>query len=361
MRNGRWAPTHPPSLPKELTFRKRFATDRVDALACRTTDDPRRCCNTERGSDQLDRSNGHLDLMAVDQLNAAPSSPGASLPTAPHPMANPGYGKRSAPSQLPRTGRDFAHLPPREASIATYLDQLPDGADISVKTLAKVLPYGQCALRTALNRLQDAGHLRRGSECVATDQVLLWVTRTFFSRTARDDAWWEAFANGDAPPERPQRPTRSRALVLLAALGRTTPSLTLSQADCTALEPLVIDWFERGATESEIIHALTNGLPTPIHHAAALIRRRLTDKIPPHRPTPATPRPALRTLECGECRAPSTQETLVGGLCGRCRGIPDTPHTGPTGAVPASQVSNRMGTLRAALTPRSDRPSRTGR
>lgn len=49
----------------------------------------------------------------------------------PHPMANPGYGKRSAPDQRPRTAHDFAHLPPREAAIAAYLDRLPDGADIS--------------------------------------------------------------------------------------------------------------------------------------------------------------------------------------------------------------------------------------
>ncbi len=188
--------------------------------------------------------------MAVSQLNAAPrpphTPPPAAPPTAsrPHPMANPGYGKRSAPAQLPRTGHDFSHLPPREAAIAAYLDRLPDGADISVKTLAKVLPYGQCALRTALNRLQREGHLRRGSECVAADDGCLhWVTRTFFSRTARDDDWWEAFARGDAPRERPRRPTRSRSFVLLAALGRTAPSLVLSQADCAALEPLVTDWL----------------------------------------------------------------------------------------------------------------------
>lgn len=167
------------------------------------------------------------DPMAVSQLSATPCAPPVSLPAPPpappHPMANPGYGKRSAPGEHPAADREFGHLPPREASIAAYIDRLPEGADISVKTLAKHLPYGQCALRTALNRLQDAGHLRRGSECVANDEVLLWVTRTFFSRTARDDEWWAAFTRGDAPPEQPQRPTRSRAFMLLAALGRTAP------------------------------------------------------------------------------------------------------------------------------------------
>lgn len=116
--------------------------------------------------------------MAAAQLSAA-SLPAHAVPTpCPHPpMANPGYGKRTAPGQRPRTAHDFAHLPPREAAIAAFIDRLPDGADISVKTLAKTLPYGQCALRTALNRLQEAGHLRRGRECVTTDLgSSRWIT-----------------------------------------------------------------------------------------------------------------------------------------------------------------------------------------
>ncbi|MFD9974615.1 hypothetical protein [Streptomyces sp. NPDC059017] len=55
--------------------------------------------------------------------------------------------------QPARTAADFTHLPSREAAVAAYIDRLADGADISVKTLAKVLPYGQCA--------QEAQGLRR--------------------------------------------------------------------------------------------------------------------------------------------------------------------------------------------------------
>ncbi|MFD4480087.1 hypothetical protein ACFWPU_28800 [Streptomyces sp. NPDC058471] len=239
----------------------------------------------------------------------------------PHPLANPGYGKRSAPEQLPRTNHDFRHLPPREAAIAAILDRLPDGADISVKTLAKHLPYGQCALRTALNRIQTAGHLRRGKEHVHGSGTARWVTRTWFSRTARDDAWWAAFTRGDVPdadPERPRHPTRSRAFILLAALGRTAPALSLSYADCVALEPKVTEWFTRGATEPDVLRALTAGLPTPVHSPAALIRNRLTTKLPPE----PVPRPALRVLECGRCGTPGRPEALPGGLCGPCRGEP---------------------------------------
>lgn len=290
--------------------------------------------------------------MAASQFSAAPSTPYEP----PHPMANPGYGKRSAPDQRPRSERDFAHLPPREAAVAAYIDRLPDGADISVKTLAKWLPYGQCALRTALNRIQAAGHLRRGSECVATEAVLLWVTRTFFSRTARDDDWWAAFTRGDVPRETP-RPTRSRAFVLLAALGRTAPSLSLSAADCVSLEPQVSEWFERGATEAETLRALTEGLPAVVHHAASLVRRRLLDKLPPERTAPA-PRTVLRALECSVCRAPGSPEALRGGRCGPCRDEPVDAPAGPPGAVPTTGVHDRMATVRAGLVPRQDRTVR---
>lgn len=298
--------------------------------------------------------------MVAEQLSAAPApphvTPPAASPAAPHPMANPGYGKRSAPYQRPRTDRDFAHLLPRDAAIAAYIDRLPDGSDISVKTLAKVLPYGQCAMRTSLNRLQDAGHLRRGSECVATEDVLLWVTRSFFSRTARDDDWWAAFTRGDVPQEQ-QRPTRSRAFILLAALGRTVPALSLSAADCVNLEPQVSEWFERGATEAELLHALTSGLPSPVHHAASLVRRRLTDKMPPERIAPVH-RTVLRSLECGECRRPGTPETLLGGRCKPCRGAAPDNDFGPPGAVQAPGVRDRMSEVRAAVVPRSERTYR---
>ncbi|GAA1939606.1 hypothetical protein GCM10009837_77240 [Streptomyces durmitorensis] len=263
----------------------------------------------------------------------------------PHPMANPGYGKRSAPEQRPRTNDDFTHLPPREAAIAACLDRLPDGADISVKTLAKHLPYGQCALRTALNKLQDAGHLRRGREHLRGSDSPRWITRTWFSRTARDDAWWTAFTRGDVPetePDRPRHPTRSRAFILLAALGRTAPVLSLSYADCVALEPQVTEWFTRGATEPDILRALTAGLPTPVHSPAALIRSRLTTKLPPE---PA-PRPVLRVLECGRCGAPGRPEALPGGTCGPCRGEPGPPRA--AAPLPPTAVHSHAAAARAA-------------
>ncbi|MFJ7337073.1 hypothetical protein ACIQUU_27975 [Streptomyces sp. NPDC101116] len=258
-------------------------------------------------------------------------------------MAGPGYGKRTTPYQLRGTNHDFSHLPPREAAIAAYLDRLPDGADISVKTLAKHLPYGQCALGTALNRIQQAGHLRRGRECItADDGSSRWITRSWWSRSARDDDWWAAFTRGDVP-QQTARPTRSRAHILLAALGRTAPVLSLSQADCATLAPLVTDWFERGATEEDVLRALTAGLPTPVHHAAALVRNRLTSKLPP----PPAPPPSLRVLECANCGAPGRPETLPGGRCSACRGE-RAPSRRPA-PLPALAVHDRAAGIRASM------------
>ncbi|MEW2158633.1 hypothetical protein AB0950_25655 [Streptomyces sp. NPDC007189] len=264
-------------------------------------------------------------------------------------MANPGYGKRSAPDQRPRTNHDFSHLPPREAAVAAYLDRVPEGADISVKTLAKQLPYGQCALRTILNRLQTAGHLRRGRERLETESGgTRWITRSWWSRTARDDAWWAAFTRGDVPEEpaepSPGRPTRSRAHMLLAALGRTAPVLSLSAADCAVLAPLLTEWFARGASDEAVVRALTEGLPSPVHHPAALVRRRLIDKLPPE---PA-PRPApRRLLECAECGVPGRPEALPGGVCAGCRG--GRAPTRSNAPLAPSAIPDRAAGIRAAM------------
>ncbi|MFJ9029295.1 hypothetical protein ACIRQP_12365 [Streptomyces sp. NPDC102274] len=258
--------------------------------------------------------------------------------TAPHPMANPGYGKRSAVGQPAPTADDFVLLPDREAAVASFIDRLPDGADVSVKALAKVMEYGQCALRTALNFLQRAGYLFRKREFLVGPAGARWVTRTWFSRAARDDASWAAYASGGevpghvsqadtapapAPPaaSRPARlPDRSRAYAVLASVGRRNPAVSLSAADCAALESLAAEWFVRGATEEDVLRALTDGLPLPVHHPAGLVRARLAAKLPPVPLSSA--RPSGPVVECATCRAPGRPEALRDGECGSCRGEP---------------------------------------
>lgn len=257
----------------------------------------------------------------------------AAQPPSAHPQANPGYGKRSAPRQSPRRADDFAHLPRREAAIAAYIDRLPDGAAIDAKTLAKCLPdYGQMACATALRRLSEAGHLRRVREHLITEDGARWVTRTFFSRTVRGEEWWEAFVRGDDAPEpRPAPaptapvPARTPAYDALASLGRTDPRMTLSAADCTALEPLAAAWLARDADPARLAQALTSGLPVQVHSPAALARTRLETKLPPEpvpeaRPEPRSEITISRLLECTDCGRPGPPAALPGGLCRPCRG-----------------------------------------
>ncbi|MEV2260872.1 MarR family transcriptional regulator [Streptomyces anulatus] len=115
--------------------------------------------------------------------------------SAAYPMAKPGYGKRSAPDQQARTRHDFALLSTRERYVAGFVDHLPEGAAMSVKTLAKQLPlYGQQAISTALTALSVAGHLRRvRCAVIGAGDETRWVFRTFWSRTAHDNEWWNTY------------------------------------------------------------------------------------------------------------------------------------------------------------------------
>ncbi|MEU2788951.1 hypothetical protein [Streptomyces sp. NPDC007100] len=306
--------------------------------------------------------------MADAQPTTAPRAP-----VAPHPRAASGYGKRSAPGQTrPRPG-DFSALPEREAFLAAFIDRLPDGAAMDVKTLAAAQPrYGQQAVRSALTHLSAAGHLRRVQETVGNGRSQ-WVYRTYFTRTARDDAWWQRFLTGATHPQvqpderpppqpepsrpvahanpRPAPPAASPAYAALAALGTADPRMILSAAECAALEDLAAQWLARGATSAYLVTALTAGLPPEVHSPGALARTRLTTKLPPPpTPTPVSaPAPTLtRIMECTECGVPGRPEALPGGLCRPCRG--DTPPPNPTADHFQAQRTHHYATLCRART-----------
>ncbi|MFD7673397.1 MarR family transcriptional regulator [Streptomyces anulatus] len=358
--------------------------------------------------------------MATQHTSSALHAPALS---AAYPMAKPGYGKRSAPEQQARTRHDFALLPTRERYVAGFVDHLPDGAAMSVKTLAKQLPlYGQQAISTALTALSVAGHLRRvRCAVVGAGDETRWVFRTFWSRTARDNEWWNTYlatekatlaaapvpeastldtappppwtlAAEDPPPApegpdteqapepaavpqqrtparapdtepapgtapaTPQAPGTSPAYLALARLGRDDHRLTLSADDCATLEPQAAQWLARGVSVDYLTSALTAGLPAKVDSPVGLLRRRLTDKIPPRLPTentqPATPAPARRLLmECTDCGRPGLPEALPDGLCRPCR----TAHSGAAEDSPRpadiADVKAHMNNLRDLLKP----------
>ncbi|MCC3777393.1 hypothetical protein, partial [Streptomyces sp. UNOB3_S3] len=245
-----------------------------------------------------------------------------------------------------RDPHTFAHLPAREAYIASHIDRLPDGAAMDVKTLAKELPYGQQALRTALNNLSEAGHLRRIRE-PAGDDTTQWVFRTYFSRTARSDAWWERWLNEGDEPQPDAKPQRSPAYVALAALGLADARLALSARECADLEPLAAEWLASGIPPSQLIVTLTAGLPSVVHSPVAITRKRLATKMPPA-PQP-TPTPGRRIMECTSCRTPGRPEALSGGLCRVCRGVDVHPGAGPSPQERAAAVRAHADRVRAGF------------
>ncbi|MFE9825477.1 MarR family transcriptional regulator [Streptomyces sp. NPDC005791] len=319
--------------------------------------------------------------MATEHLSPALRAPASSRPYA---KARPGYGKRTASGQRTPRADDFALMPERERYIAGYVDRLPDGAAMDIKSLAKHLPlYGQMAVSSALKALGVAGHLRRVRCLVGEGGQVRWVSRTYWSRTARDNEWWDAFlATEDsrsapeatpappsaepgpqalatapplaeatplptatapaaaaaseahpahtAPPAPEQRtqvaaPTApSPAYLALAQVGRKDTRLALSAADCRALEPLAAAWFTRGVDADYLIQAVASGLPPQVGSPVGFVRRRLTDKLPPHVPAaPALPVPGAPRrrvmLECTKCGTPGRPEALPDGLCRPCR------------------------------------------
>ncbi|MFF7362771.1 MarR family transcriptional regulator [Streptomyces sp. NPDC008125] len=396
--------------------------------------------------------------MATQHLSSALSAPAASRP---YRRANTGYGKQTMSGQVAAGLRDFAFLPERERYVAAYVDHLPDGAAMDIKSLAKDLPlYGQMAIGTALRALGVAGHLRRVRRRAEGGGPCRWVTLTFWSRTAHDNEWWTARLEGEAAacahpcapseppaqeqpcapsaPEQPcapsveprlasrpdpvvprRRPTESTpgrppspawtseavapadpgpdlpvssaslssapqgvpvaappaappaagvppvaagpspAYVALAELGRREPRLALSAADCAALEPLAAAWFTRGVSAGYLTSAIIAGLPEQVGSPVGLVRRRLTDKMPPHLPATPTPppvpapgtpdAPARRLLvECTDCGRPARAEALPDGLCASCRKAHQAPEPAEPAVVPA-QVERDVPALVAGL------------
>ncbi|MFI2317125.1 MarR family transcriptional regulator [Streptomyces sp. CB00072] len=339
--------------------------------------------------------------MATQHTSSAPPAPALS---AAYPMANPGYGKRSAPGQQARTRNDFCLLPTRERYVAGFVDHLPDGAVMSVKQLAKQLPlYGQQAISTALNALSVAGHLRR-VRCSVTNagDETRWVFRTFWSRTARDNEWWNAYLATEqatltaapvpqasvldtTPPPAPERPDTHRpadptpvphqrtpaqapeaephtagtspAYLALARLGRDDHRLALSADDCAVLEPLAAEWLARGVSVDYLTSALTAGLPAKVDSPVGLLRRRLNDKVPPRLPTAGSPSPGAPApvhhlrVECTDCGRPGPPQALPDGLCRPCR----TAHSGAAENSPhpaeIANVKAHMNNLRDLLKP----------
>lgn len=323
------------------------------------------------------------------------ANPNPVLPSPSHPMAKTGYGKHLADDEGPHSEVDFAHLIPRDAELATFIDHLPDGSAMGHKVIAAEHPrYGQQVVRTSLGRLADAGHLRWIKEHLTIeDNSMRWVTRTYWSRTPKSPAWWAEFVRErhgrdvtdvyrpglartsepegpeQTPPPEPEPQTEGTAHRTLAQLRTADRRMALSEAECKQLEPRAAEWLARGATPQDITRALTEGLPPTVTNPGGLARTRLESKMPPKPPAKTRARAARVTraiFVCGLCEEPETTTELINGVCAECRAecaafeeeearlgvpvgyVPDTFLPRPREASPVVDVTERVAELRRA-------------
>ncbi|GAA2637295.1 hypothetical protein GCM10010307_34720 [Streptomyces vastus] len=317
------------------------------------------------------------DLRIECESIVAYAQPNPVLPRPTHPMAKTGYGKRAVGDESPHADADFAHLCPRDAEFAIFIDHLDDGHAMGHKVIAAEHPrYGQQASRTSLRSLTEFGHLRWIKEHITVeDNSMRWVTRTYWSRTPRSLEWWAEFTRErhgrdvtqnyqpglarmefaapapalapDAAPAPDVEPTSeaeptpepSAAYLALAQLRTADPRMALSEAECRALEPRAAEWLSRGATPADMTRALTDGLPPTVTNPGGLARNRLESKMPPQKnstgeTSPGRPLRARVTrviMACATCDADErTAKIIRGGACPRRRDL--GPQRRPQGA-----------------------------
>ncbi|EST27793.1 hypothetical protein [Streptomyces roseochromogenus] len=189
--------------------------------------------------------------------------------------------------------------------LGVYIQSLPAGARVDIKTLTARFPEGATRIAAALRELETYGYLRRERQRVPGGRI---VTRTISCNQPgrrTDNHVPKPARPKKAPPKalpplpRPACPSPAliqQATDLLADLRRHDSRLLLSARDTAHLAPGVAAWLERDVTPTAVRHALTTGLPDePLCRPAALLAHRLTEQLPPPPPlrTPAPP-PTVR-------------------------------------------------------------------
>ncbi|MFE4818898.1 hypothetical protein ACFRFU_21145 [Streptomyces sp. NPDC056704] len=210
--------------------------------------------------------------------------------------------------------------------VLTYLLSLPNGARATIRTLAEQRKEGRARIAAALRELEESRYLRRVVRKDGESGQLFTVYEVFdtpydneppagepekvenLASGESDVAGAGALPSGEktreqeppSPPPEPEdkgkgkgkgerevAPTARTTLAakLLGSLGRAEPRLALGGAEALRLAPLVEEWWERGATSAQVRCALTQGLPSPVYSARALVEDRLRRK------RPATPEP----------------------------------------------------------------------
>jgi hypothetical protein len=125
----------------------------------------------------------------------------------------------------------------------------------------------------------------------------------------------DAQAGGDGTEDLSSTKDKQAACApLVARIGRMQPRLTIGLAEMGKVLPLMAEWRERGASDDQIIHAVTGWVPDEIRTAVGFVRSQLSKKMPPA--LPVKPVTVLTPLvECPECGKPGR----TAGVCADCQ------------------------------------------
>ncbi|MFD0367426.1 helix-turn-helix domain-containing protein [Streptomyces sp. NPDC059071] len=228
-------------------------------------------------------------------------------------------------------------------AIGAYIQSVPTGAPVDIKTIARKMREGTTRTAAAMRELVTFGYLRRERLRLPNGRI---VTRTVFcNQPGRSSTTTRTGSARPTPkPKQAPKPTqtvrpgpRRRALPavpqpaystpdllltaveVLAGLRLADPRLLLSAAETEHLAPGVGAWLERDLTPDQVHRALTADLPEPLYRPAALLAHRLADRLPAPPPFRAPRQHPLQN--CDVCdhafRGPAP------GRCASCR------HTGP--------------------------------
>ncbi|MGY0024288.1 hypothetical protein ACVHNB_35650 [Streptomyces sp. YJ-C3] len=280
--------------------------------------------------------------------------------------------------RMPRHERDFTviankairdpRLSHTARGILVYVLSLPSGVQVNVRTLSDGFPQGRLAVSKAVKELRECGYWvtrterERGTRRIISSVDVYEVPGSASTSPAAADARTPApskpvpsrVGTGDAgaffpggkmdslkdgeknPPYPPARAAATHASVPIAAPRATSPQVTdphtdegarilrrlasvdprlrLSERSVQALAAEVGVWLERGASASDVVDAVSAGLPSQVYSAARLIGDRLSRK------RPARKRAWRRVFECVECRDPLPW----GRESGACRACADS-------------------------------------
>jgi hypothetical protein len=209
----------------------------------------------------------------------------------------------------------FGNLSGHAFEAAVRFSDQPPGTTLSIASLRELLGVGTHIAGRVLRELTAAGlavgkYVRDAVNGRLLGRHMLWTGPTIAGGLPEPPSSETVDDVGDQA---------GQAFSLLRSLGAVDPRLAFRERDLRTLVPFVVDRFEAGDTDADVLRLLTVDLPRKVK--SGLLRHRLT-KVPrpksgDHDGTSARPSVRPGMVECVQCRAPGP--LTPGDRCRGCR------------------------------------------